>query len=695
MDTEPSRRRFLLALGCVTSLVGCSQLNDDPPNSTSDGAGRQSGSVPRGPARGPRSDAGPEAKTLSNAWNREGTPEPTSVVAADGSTEYQSFEAAYGDARPGEVIGIAPGDYTMGQLETQSADAEGLTYETVDTRGCTVVGKGRSASRLTFETESDVLSLPGWEFWLLTVDAGGSVIGPRDGKHRGDGVTSPIMKPPAYPDRGTTLEPGDYTLTGTGLDTSKSVTTTRLGVEFDTVVDAVEDLGLDNTGSEPIGDAFDDAYESGTLVEFPPGQYRVDELHQGNNVSRFGIRGAGTSRRDVQFVPTSGVAVKWLKAVGAGPHLLENFSVNERSDDASQLSVWLRTSGGSVIKNVEWLGRTPDDSELGYSLTAEVTDEDGIFVVDGLTAGLDEAAKSVQYPDGVEFLRAGPNHRGEVLLRDPVIHERNSNAVRYTAGPGVLTVEGGELVNNQNANLRFGPGDHPSKVSSATGTYIRIDDSSTGSVDALRLSSRIDGRSGSVLRGLDIEWTKSDGRGVITVPEFGGHGSAGFYDCYVHNDGDLPTVDADPVSISSDAIVFQNCIFTGSGGGFDAGNRSGSVIRNSCVSIPDVSYGGFDTENVSSNCNRSGRPKCRPMPTITVTSMEGLTVDLSAADSTDRDGKLVAFEWDVEGTSYNGPTVSHTFRMPGTYSIRLAVRDDAGRSVTTSTEVIVDYPALV
>ena len=145
-----------------------------------------------------------------------------------------------------------------------------------------------------------------------------------------------------------------------------------------------------------VGDpAFADAYESGTLIEFPPGEYLVNGEHSGGDVSRFGLRGLGASRRDVRIKPVAGSKIKWLKAVGAGPHLIENLSFHERSDDTTQFSLWLQTTDGSVVKNVEWLGRTPDDSGNNFSLTAEVTERDGVFVVDGIFAGIDEPSLPV------------------------------------------------------------------------------------------------------------------------------------------------------------------------------------------------------------------------------------------------------------------------------------------------------------
>lgn len=381
-------------------------------------------------------------------------------------------------------------------------------------------------------------------------------------------------------------------------------TVTRHGITFDRVVNAVDDLGFDDNGTEPIDSAFADAYETGTLIEFPPGEYRIEAEQSNPRVSRFGVRGTGESRRDVRIRPSSGATIKWLKANDVGPHLVENMSFDERDDETTQLSLWITTTDGSVVKNVEWLGRTPDDSGIEYSLTAEVTDQEGVFTVEEVYAGVDQPAVEVEYPNGVAFLRSGPSHKGELRLRDSIIKRRNSNATRSTGGSGVLTIEGSVFTNNQNSNVRFGAGNHPSKVSSASRTYIRVD-GTRDSADAIRLDGS--GQAGAVFRNIDVDWTADGGRSVIAVPEWGEHGRAEFYDCAIRNQGSIQTVEAEPTPVEDSALIFENCSFTGLGNGFLAVERPGSVIRDSCIDMPNASINGFETQNLTrSNCRLPG-----------------------------------------------------------------------------------------
>ncbi|QPV63222.1 PKD domain-containing protein [Halosimplex litoreum] len=395
-------------------------------------------------------------------------------------------------------------------------------------------------------------------------------------------------------------------LAATGLSGTAGAVPTRDSFSFDRVVNAVEDLGMDPNGNTPIDDALDGALQSGTLVEFPPGTYFVQNTHSIAGMSNVGIRGTGENWRDVTFRSPQGRATGLLSTGGSGGRnvLVENLSVDNRNDDSTL--VWFRLScqGGVLVRDVEWLGRTPPDDDKGYNLTVEAFDRDGVNLVENVRTGLDASATTVEYPDGVQFVRGGPSHKGETVIRDAKIHNHNSAAMRYTQG-GVVTVENSEFVNNQNANLRFTGGDHPDKHSSATGCYVKVDDSATDVGDAIRVDSSGQGQSGAVFRDIVIEWDDQSGRGVIAFPSWGDHGRAEFYNCVVRNDSPSATVNATSTSASDDAVVFENCSFTGDGGGFFADDRPGSVIRDSCIGIPDATIEGFETENVSDSACRT------------------------------------------------------------------------------------------
>jgi hypothetical protein len=71
-----------------------------------------------------------------------------------------------------------------------------------------------------------------------------------------------------------------------------------------------------------------------------------------------------------------------------------------------------------------------------------------------------------------------------------------------------------------------------------------------------------------------------------------------------------------------------------------------------------------------------------PVPDLQA-SVDGLTVTLDASGSTDEDGELTGFSWDLgDGSSAEGAQATHTFSAPGTYTVTLTVADNLWSNVT-------------
>jgi PKD repeat protein len=70
--------------------------------------------------------------------------------------------------------------------------------------------------------------------------------------------------------------------------------------------------------------------------------------------------------------------------------------------------------------------------------------------------------------------------------------------------------------------------------------------------------------------------------------------------------------------------------------------------------------------------------KPHPRPTAHITARRhGPTIDVSAAGSVTRDGRIVRYQWDLgDGKTADGPTVTHTYSKPGAYTVSLVVTDD-------------------
>lgn len=68
-----------------------------------------------------------------------------------------------------------------------------------------------------------------------------------------------------------------------------------------------------------------------------------------------------------------------------------------------------------------------------------------------------------------------------------------------------------------------------------------------------------------------------------------------------------------------------------------------------------------------------------------VNTMEPFTLD--ATPSYDEDGKIINFEWKVDGQISEGNIFTETFKKPGTHNISLTVKDNSGESKTINFKV--------
>jgi PKD repeat protein len=63
-------------------------------------------------------------------------------------------------------------------------------------------------------------------------------------------------------------------------------------------------------------------------------------------------------------------------------------------------------------------------------------------------------------------------------------------------------------------------------------------------------------------------------------------------------------------------------------------------------------------------------------------------VTLTGAKSFDPDGKIVSWQWEFgDGSKGSGEVVTHTYKEPGKYKVKLTVTDNDGASSTDTTDV--------
>ena len=279
-------------------------------------------------------------------------------------------------------------------------------------------------------------------------------------------------------------------LASSGLGSAAEV---RYGISFDRVVNAVDDLGMDPTGSEPIDSTLSAAYETGTLIEFPPGDYRVETetvIGPRASKSRFGMVGLGDTHKDVQFHFPNGDkeydGYWFIHQNGGEDCVLANFSIQMTDDTVTSINVRFDCADGGLIQDVEWLGFVPSASHsYGQLLRCSVPEFnggtiEGINTIRRVTMGRGGAHLGGHRvrngtPPGTTYIRVYPDHVGELVVEDVHLVQSGGNALRSTTNDGVVTVKGGFFKNNDLSNLRFQGGNHPEKRSTITGARVVVD----------------------------------------------------------------------------------------------------------------------------------------------------------------------------------------------------------------------------
>ncbi|UWG50169.1 hypothetical protein AArcCO_0851 [Halalkaliarchaeum sp. AArc-CO] len=429
--------------------------------------------------------------------------------------------------------------------------------------------------------------------------------------------------------------------------------------EFDRVVDAVDDLGMDATGEEPIDDALADGVETGTLIEFPPGDYTVAQEAPTNppyNPSRFGMVGRGESHTDVQFHFPNASEKKgfwFFYQAGGKDILLKNFSIQLTDDRETSVSVRFDCNDGGLIEDVEWLGFIPAQSK-GYGQlircnVAETTGANihGVNKLRRLTIGRGGAwygghrSRTGTSP-GTTYIRHYPDHIGEVIYEDLHLEQSGGNAFRSTNNEGVITVRGGLFRNNDISNLRLQGGKHPTKISSVTGARVVINHDdirypTKGSKPRHGTGIHIDsrkGESGVVFEDCDIEYYNIDlderhegpPNGVIRLSDTGVSNPGGFTmkNCRVYNNTTAQTFWLQSIKAGAEephGVTLENVDVTATAETQYQGaviavqtGRNNTRITNCCIHAPNSAVDGIAFENCNdvivrnSNINVGGLP---------------------------------------------------------------------------------------
>jgi len=236
--------------------------------------------------------------------------------------------------------------------------------------------------------------------------------------------------------------------------------TSRHGITFQRVVDAVEDLGMDPTGSDPIDDALDGAIGSDILIEFPPGEYLFGRDRTYHDLSNFGIRGTGASVDDVVIKPPRHEGYEFLRVERGTNILIENITLHQRDTIPEWSSLVVDVSTGAELHDIKFAGFNPSDDPPERPTTStpqnlirfHQQDSDG---VSNLT-GIEKRGPSDMppYPNGHSALYMGTDVHGEVNIRDCYIANMSSHAMYASQSPGTIRVENCTFKNNNGQQCR-------------------------------------------------------------------------------------------------------------------------------------------------------------------------------------------------------------------------------------------------
>jgi PKD repeat protein len=108
-------------------------------------------------------------------------------------------------------------------------------------------------------------------------------------------------------------------------------------------------------------------------------------------------------------------------------------------------------------------------------------------------------------------------------------------------------------------------------------------------------------------------------------------------------------------------------------------------------------YGSLGRYRITGTIPNDGSPvPAPPSAAIDVAATSGtapLAVVLDGSASTDPDGTIVGYSWDLgDSSGATGPVVSHTYTSPGVFTVTLTVTDDTGLTATSSATITVGAP---
>ncbi|WP_220173449.1 right-handed parallel beta-helix repeat-containing protein [Halopelagius longus] len=395
-------------------------------------------------------------------------------------------------------------------------------------------------------------------------------------------------------------------LTGISAMTGSAAATERQGISFDRVVNAVDDLGLDPDGDEPIDSAIEETIEEGDyLIEFPPGTYYWEDTVDESDVNNWGIRGLGDDPTDVRFVSEDGAGKFLLKTNGGEGILVENVAIDYGFDREGSLGLMLKADDGLRVQDLHFVGFKPTQGEGAVeNLSPQALDSDGQAIVDGLVCTGPTDIAPHGHLDGdvnTSCVWLGERHVGELLVRNSHIENAGTNAIYARESAGDVKIEDSLFVNNNQTALRIG----------GSGSYVKgcrfvVDtDNATEENDgefinphAVTWETGERGETGGYIEDCDFVYESAPAKTAAAVWIDGSAGEMAIRDSRFRMDADgVAAIRADDprdprlgdTASKPWGVTLENVSITGSSSGSHpavfVNNRDGSAIRDCCLQL--------------------------------------------------------------------------------------------------------------
>lgn len=463
---------------------------------------------------------------------------------------------------------------------------------------------GDLAAGLTVNLATGAFSLTDQSGMGLTTDGAGN-IDTNFGAVGGGGGGAGYLPGGTYPSIPTGGAGGD----GTGRGSP--------GYNFGTKKNAVN-LGMDRKGNNPINSKLKAAAGNNTLIEFPPGIYRVTpEGSSGISFqhSNFGIVGTGAKRSDVRFQFPRGNAGRMFNfGGGAGNCYMANLSLDQSNGYPNVVNVGVQSSGDFYAYNIAHKGTTPNDLDMGSPGMDSYGAGWNIAMGSSAVCHIEnyqfiEPEEDIEpYPDGIIGMQAPTEHAGLLELVNNHMAWRGEHNVYASRCIGDVHVKGGYYHNSLNTNMRI----------EGAGSWI---EDAVIHVD-MNPKRAAEGSKGA--RGLRVENNKSTASsgGRATNCDFihtsqipsGSSSAIVVEDCpggfTVENCRFLFDDDTNPAcEVSVPGVSFNGCHFTGSTSKAAVSGNGSTTVNNPCIQMPNSP--GFTGCNVSGKksggCRRASK----------------------------------------------------------------------------------------